>query len=239
MSEAVSSEMKAIVMKVPLYSAAGTLVEHIQLDGAELGGTVHAGLLRQALLAHEANRRAGTAKAKSRGETSHSGAKPWRQKHTGRSRAGSRNSPIWVGGGVAHGPRPRDYCQKLNKKMRRKALLSALLAKVQDGQLKLLQEIKLPAPKTKEMARLLKDLGAVRRFLIVLPGHDAVLWRCVRNIPGAAMSSVADLNAHQVLRARDVIFTRQAWELMLARAAPQGRAERPREDAARAPEGAQ
>jgi len=205
------------VMKVPVYDKAGELLEEMAVDEACFGGAVRKDLLRQAILAYEANQRAGTASTRTTGQGSHSGAKPWSQKHTGRARAGSRNSAIWVGGGVTHGPKPRDFSQKLNKKMRTRAVASAVLAKLRAGQVKIVDGIELAEPKTREMVRILKALGVQRSFLLVLPRHDATLWRCTRNIPGAWMMTVGEINAYQLVRARDVIFTRQAFQQVMER----------------------
>lgn len=209
------------MIQVPLYNMAGELQDELELDEARLGGQVRREVLRQAVLTYEANQRAGTAKAKTRSQTSYSDAKPWPQKHTGRARAGTRNSPIWVGGGVTFGPQPRDHSKKLNKKMRRRAVASALLGKIQSGEVKLLDALELPEPKTREMANVLKNLGVERSFLIVLPQHDSLLWRCTRNIPGASMMSARELNAYRLLWPREVIFTRDAFDLAVDRLARQ------------------
>ena len=203
------------MIKVPVYNMAGDLVEETELAESALGGTVSKDVLRQAIVTYEAKRRAGTAKAKSRGEVSYSGKKPWRQKHTGRARAGSRASPIWRGGGVAFGPVPRDYSKKINKKMRRKALTSAILAKLQAGELKILDSLELPQPKTSEMAKMLRNLGVQRTFLLVLPQHDPLVWRCTRNIAGSTVMTASELNAYEVVRAHEVIFTRESFDQVI------------------------
>jgi large subunit ribosomal protein L4 len=209
------------MIQVPLYNMDGELLEELQMDEARLGGEVRREVLRQAVLTYEANQRSGNAKTKTRSETSYSNAKPWPQKHTGRARAGSRNSPIWVGGAVTFGPQPRDYSKKMNKKMRRRAVASALLGKLQSGEVKLLDNLELPQPKTREMASVLENLGVERTFLIVLPDHDKVLWRCTRNIPGSGMMAARELNAYRLLRPRDVIFTREAFDQTVKRLAQQ------------------
>jgi len=211
------------MISVPVYSMDGEATADAQVDEARLGGTVNQAVLRQAILAYEANRRAGTAKTKTRAEVSYSGRKPWRQKHTGRARAGTRASPVWRGGGVALGPRPRDHSQKLNRKMRCRALASALLAKLQAGEVKVIERLELREAKTKEMAQFLKNLGVERAFLLVLPAHDPVLWRCTRNIPGAAMMTVDELNAYEVLRARHVLFTKDSFDQVFGVAREPGR----------------
>ena len=205
------------MIQIPVYSPSGDVVRQVEVEQSRLGGTVKKELLRQAVVAYEANARVGTAKAKTRAEVVGSGRKPWRQKGTGRARAGSVKSPIWVGGGVAHGPRPRDYSQKLNKKVRRKALRSALLAKMLDGEVKVIEALELPEPKTREMARILKNAGVQDSFLIVVPEHDDLLWRCTRNIPGSAVRTVLELNAREVLVQQHVVFTSEALRQVLER----------------------
>jgi len=205
-------------MEIPVYSIAGQVVDHLAVDEAALGGKPNMDLIRQAVLMYEANRRVGTAKAKNRHEVSGTARKPWSQKHTGRARHGTRTSPLWVGGGVAHGPRPRNWRQKMNKKARRQALNSAFLAKALDGEVLIVDNLELPQPKTSAMAAVLRALGVERTFLIVLPHHDAELWRCTRNIRGAAMMPCADLNAYEMIRPQRVIFTLEAARQFLARA---------------------
>lgn len=205
------------MIQLPIYNMAGEQQEELALDEARLGGEVRSAVLRQAVLTYEANQRAGTAKTKTRAETSYSNAKPWPQKHTGRARAGSRNSPIWVGGGVTFGPQPRDYSKKMNKKMRLRAVASALLGKLQSGDVAIVEDLALSQPKTREMADILEALGVERSFLIVLPEHDALLWRCTRNIPGSAMMAARELNAYRLLWAHDVIFTREAFDMTVER----------------------
>jgi len=205
------------MIQIPVYSPAGEVVSHVEVERSRLGGTVRRELLRQAVVAYEANARVGTAKAKTRAEVSGSNVKPWRQKGTGRARAGSRKSPIWVGGGVAHGPRPRDYSQKLNKKVRRKALLSALLAKMADGEVKVVENLELPEPKTRHVAAILRNIGVEKSFLLVVPRHDALLWRCTRNIAGSAVKAASELNAYEVLKRRYVVFTAEGLREVLER----------------------
>jgi large subunit ribosomal protein L4 len=203
-------------MDIPVYSTAGEVVSQFTVDEAALGGRPNMALVRQAILMFEANQRLGTAKAKRIGEIKRAGGKPWRQKHTGRARQGDRRSPIWVGGGAAHGPRPRDYRKKMPRTARRKAVCSAFLAKALDGEVIAVQDLQLPQPKTREMAAVLRNLGVQRSFLIVVPEHDAELWRCTRNIAGAAMMSCSDLNAYEMIRPSRVIFSLGALERFVA-----------------------
>jgi large subunit ribosomal protein L4 len=205
-------------MEIPVYSLAGQVTDQVAVDESALGGEPNMELIRQAVLTYEANRRVGTAQAKTRHEVAGSGAKPWPQKHTGRARHGTRTSPIWVGGGVTHGPRPRDYSKKMNRKARRQALYSAFLAKALDEEIIVVDELELPEPKTRHVARILDVLGVDRTFLIVVPEHDPVLWRCTRNIEGSAMMACPDLNAYEIIRPQKVIFTRRAMEQFLQKA---------------------
>ncbi len=216
-------------MEIPVYNTRGEPVDRAEVDEAVLGGEPNLELIRQAVLTYEANARTGTARAKRRSEVIRSGRKPWRQKHTGRARHGDRGSPIWKGGGVAHGPRPRDYSQKMNRKARRRALYSAFLAKAADGEVTVVERIELPDPRTREMAAVLKNLGVDGTFLIVLPEHDATLWRCTRNIEGAAMMACADLNAYAMIRPRRVIFTMEALTQFMDAAARECAAAAPAE----------
>ncbi len=205
-------------MQIPVYSPEGDLVEQVDVDEAVLGGKPNMALIRQAVLAHEANCRVGTARVKRRREVVRSGRKPWSQKHTGRARHGDRGSPIWVGGGSAHGPRPRDHSQRMPRKARRKATYSAFLAKALDGEVMALSEVPLPEAKTRHVAGILRNLGVEGTFLMVVLEHDAELWRCTRNIQGAAMCTWEELNAYRMIRPGRVIFLLGALERFLSRA---------------------
>jgi large subunit ribosomal protein L4 len=208
-------------MDIPIYSMAGDRLDRFTVEEATLGGEPNFDLLRQAIIMYEANKRVGTVQAKRIDEVKRTSAKPWRQKHTGRARHGDRRSPLWVGGGVAHGPRPRDYRKKMTRPMRRRALQSAFLAKAADGEVLVVDEIALRAKKTREVATMLDNLGVERSFLIVLPEYDSELWRCTRNIPGAAMTRASDLNAYSMVRPRQVIFTRAGLDAFISHAARQ------------------
>jgi len=207
-------------MDIPVYSTAGQVVDQVTVDEAALGGQPNMDLIRQALLMYESNQRVGTAKAKTRGERTGSNRKPRPQKHTGRARQGTRNSPLWVGGGVAHGPQPRDYRKRMTKAARRGAVRSAFLAKALDGEVLAVDALDLPAAKTKEMAAMLGRLGVDRTFLIVLEEPRPELWRCTRNIPGGGMTTSREVNAYELIKPRRVVFTRAALEAFL-RAATQ------------------
>lgn len=167
--------------------------------------TVHRAIVR--ILADQ---RRGTASTKKRGEVAGSGRKPWRQKGTGRARAGSIRSPLWRGGGIVFGPKPRDYSLALPKKMRRLALRSALSAKLAAGQLVVVESLALPAPKTKEAQAFLRAVASVPKALLVTAEPDASLRRAVRNLPGAKVTTVASLNPYEILAHDKVVFSREA-----------------------------
>ena len=139
------------------------------------------------------------------------GKKPWRQKGTGRARSGSNTSPLWVGGGRAFGPRPRDYSYTLPKKVRRLALTSALSARAADGQVYVLENLQLDAPKTREVAALLKKMGlAGRKTLLVMDAYDASVYRSTRNIPTVTTRAAHTVNAHDLLAADALVLTQKA-----------------------------
>ena len=196
--------------KVSVYNQEGQPVGEIELSDTVFGAEVNEALLHQAVVMYLANQRQGTASTKTRGEVRGGGRKPWRQKGLGRARHGSIRSPIWVGGGVVFGPKPRDYRQAMPKKARRAALRSALSAKVRDGALIVLDDLKLAQPKTKEMAGVLKRLGADRKPLIVLGERDPNVELSARNLPGAGTAQAADINVYQVLAHDPLVLTRAA-----------------------------
>lgn len=167
--------------------------------------TVHRAIVR--ILA---DRRRGTASTKKRGEVAGSGRKPWRQKGTGRARAGSIRSPLWRGGGIVFGPKPRDYSFSVPKKLRRLALRSALSAKLAAGKLIVVDSLALKAPKTKEAIALLRAIDALSKALVVTAEPDAVLSRAVRNLPGTKVTTAASLNPYEVLAHDKVVFSRDA-----------------------------
>jgi len=160
--------------------------------------------------AMHANRRSGTASVKNKSEVRGGGRKPWRQKGTGRARHGSRRSPIWRGGGIIFGPRPRSYEQRLPKKVRRRALYEALGCRVTD--IRILDEWGISEPKTREVARVLGNIDGREKPLLVTADGDTVLWKSSRNIPGCRLTRVDDLNPHLVLWHGKLVFTRAAAE---------------------------
>jgi large subunit ribosomal protein L4 len=182
-------------MKVPLRDMTGKVVDETELRDDIFGIVPNEPVMHQALIRQMANARVATARTKTRGEVSGGGRKPWRQKGTGRARQGSIRQPQWRGGGVVFGPRPgRNYRKAMPRKMRRLALRSALSAKVRDGQLIVLDELQMPAPKTKEMLNTLSGLTGTSSALILLPEKDTNLERSVTNVPQAKALHARYLN---------------------------------------------
>jgi len=196
--------------RVDVYNVDGEVVGEVELSDALFGAEVNEALMHQAVTAYLAAQRRGTASTKGRSEVRGGGRKPWRQKGTGLARAGSIRSPIWRGGGITFGPKPRDYTQALPKRMRRKALSSALSAKVRDGSLLVLDTIRLEEPKTKKVVSILEKLNVKGSALIVTPETDRTLVLSARNIPGVETRRAEDLNVYDLLGHAKVLMTRDA-----------------------------
>jgi large subunit ribosomal protein L4 len=186
-------------MFVPMYNAEGEAVGEIELLPDIFEVPVNVPLMHQALMRQLANARQGTHKTKSRGEVNRTKSKWYRQKGTGRARHGSRNANLFVGGGVAHGPRPRKYTKKMPRKMRRAALRSALSAKAMENQIIVLDELEMEAPKTSEMVALLGSLGLGQRVLVLLPERNELVEKSVRNLPQAKVLRASYLNIRDLL----------------------------------------
>ena len=189
-----------------LVSFQGEQVGEVDLGDAVFGAPVHAPAMHQVVVAQMANRRRGTQSAKTRGEVRGGGKKPWRQKKTGRARHGSIRSPLWTGGGVTHAPKPRDYSQKVNKKVRRLAMKSALSLKVRDELLTVVNSFDLNAPSTKAMLAFLTAVKA-RKPLIILPEGDEFVQKSARNVPGAKVINMGNINVYDLLNAGTLVLT--------------------------------
>jgi large subunit ribosomal protein L4 len=173
-------------------------------------------LMHQVVIAGLAGIRAGTHSTKTRGDVAGGGRKPWRQKGTGRARHGSIRSPQWVGGGVAHGPHPRDHSMRVNKKMRRGALRSALTDALQSGKLAVVSEIEFDEPKTRRAAELLGTLELAGRVLVVLdaPTDDGAVEKSFRNLADVRLAYAGGLGTYDVLRADRVLLTGAALDAL-------------------------
>jgi large subunit ribosomal protein L4 len=169
------------------------------------------------VVAYNAAQRMGTACTKNVGEVAGTNKKPWRQKGTGRARAGSFQSPLWRGGGVVFGPKPRDFGKKVSRKTRQLALRKALSARLQAGDVLLVDDLKLETAKTKEFAGVLSALDVKGTTLFVAQAADEKLSRASRNVPNVCLTTTDTLNTYEVLRSDKLIFTRGAFEQLEAR----------------------
>ncbi len=203
--------------EIAIKDKAGADLGKATLEPEALGGKVRTRLLQEACVMYEANRRVGTHCTKTRADLiSFSNRKPWRQKGTGRARAGTRRSPLWRKGGTIFGPKPRDYSYSMPQKSRRRAVQSALLSKFRDGEALIVDDLAIAEPKTKQVRALLSALGLVDgTVLVVTAKYDELFWRAARNIAKLAVLPVAELNAYEVLRAHRVLLSREAYEAAL------------------------
>jgi large subunit ribosomal protein L4 len=202
-------------MKIQSYKAGK--VGETELDGAPFGDKVLYRSLKDAVVMHQANQRLGTVSTKGRSDVAGSRKKPWKQKHTGRARAGDRKSPIWRGGGIVFGPHPRDFSYHMPAKARRVALRSALFGKIADSELVMADIGKFDAPSSKSARKILADLGAPRRALVVLNAADDNVWKSFRNFPSVTVRTAADLCAYDVLNGGLVIAETEALTALAER----------------------
>jgi large subunit ribosomal protein L4 len=187
-------------------SASGTKAGTVELDDAMFGVEPNVHVMHQVVTAQLAARRSGTQSTKTRAEVRGGGAKPWKQKGTGRARAGSNRSPIWVGGGVSHAPKPRSYAQRTPKKMIRLALKSALSDRLAAERI-LVIDWDLEAPSTKAALAILQANEVSGRILAVLRPEDEAVWKSLRNLPDVHVCGIGELNAYDVLVSDWLLFT--------------------------------
>jgi large subunit ribosomal protein L4 len=203
--------------KLAVHDIKGNETGSIQLPDEIFGGKVNEAVLHQAVVMYQANLRQGTASTKTRGEVSGGGRKPWRQKGTGRARAGSSRSPLWHKGGIVFGPHPREFSYALPKKTRIVALRASLNAKFQSKQLLCVEDIELAQPKTKEFAAILKAFKLRGKVLALLDGANAGTTLASRNIPFLSLTRASDINAYDVMKNKTVLVTKSAIENLLKR----------------------
>ena len=196
---------------VALYDIKGQNIGDIALSEEIFGQPVNAAVMHEVVVAHLANCRQGTQSAKTRSEVSGGGKKPWRQKGTGRARQGSTRSPQWRHGGVVFAPKPRDYTIRVNKKVKRLAMKSALSSKVDGNELIVFDALDIEAPKTKEMVKVLKAVD-VKKALIVLADKDEKVERASANIEGVKTTLVGTLNVYEILKYEKLILTKASVE---------------------------
>ncbi len=196
--------------KVNVYNILGEQVEEIDLKDDVFGVEVNEHILYEVVKNQLANKRQGTQSVKTRAEVRGGGKKPWRQKGTGRARQGSIRAPHWVGGGVSFAPKPRDYSYKVPKKVKRLAMKSALSSKVLNDEIIVLDELSLDEPKTKEMAKILSNIKAGKKALIVMDKKDMNVIKSARNIPNVQVVFVNTLNVYDILNFDSFIITKDA-----------------------------
>jgi large subunit ribosomal protein L4 len=192
---------------VDVVNAKNETVDRCELPEAIFSAPVKPHLLHEVVRMQLAKRRQGTAETKGRSDVSGGGKKPWKQKGTGRARAGSTRSPLWRHGGTVFGPHPRSYEFGVPKAIRRQALLAALTSKAQAGAIRVLESLGLERPSTKAMAALLKGAGVAGKALVVLPARDETLEKSARNLPAVRVLTVQGLNVYDVLKADTLVLT--------------------------------
>ena len=195
---------------IKIYNQTGAETGTLELNESVFGVEYNEALIHQVVVAQQNNKRQGTKSSLTRTEVRGGGIKPWRQKGTGRARQGSIRSPQWVGGGVVFAPKPRDFSQKVNKKANRKALCSALSAKLADQNMIVVDKIELTAPKTKEVATILKALNVERRTLLVVAPEDANVVRAANNLPNVKTIASNLVNVYDIVANEKFVATEQA-----------------------------
>ncbi len=193
-------------MKAQVLSLEGKEIREIELADEVFNIEVSEGSIYHAIRNELANMRVGGASTKSRSEVKGSGAKPWRQKGTGRARAGHKRSPIWVGGGIVFGPKPRDYSYKLPKKIKRLAIKSILSLKAKENKIRVVEDFTIESGKTKELVKVLKNLVPEERTILVLKDDDVMLKRAGRNIPWLGFLAYNRLRAHDLFYCKNLVL---------------------------------
>ncbi|MBN1913821.1 MAG: 50S ribosomal protein L4 [Candidatus Omnitrophica bacterium] len=209
--------MEAI--SLPIYNAEGREIDTVELDTHIFDGKINKAVIYQAVNAFRANQRMGLAQAKTRGEVSGGGRKPWRQKGTGRARIGSTRSPLWRHGGVTFGPVPRDFSYKLPAKIRSSALRSALCAKIKENNFMVVDSFKIDEPKTKIAVKILQGLkiDTKKSTLLLLDKVDQNAKLALKNIAFLYVSRVADTNVYEVLTHKKLVITREGLQSLIKR----------------------
>lgn len=206
-SKSVSPEKHGLVT---VFNSSGKEVGSVQLDKKIFDGTVNKAVLYQAILMYNANRRQGNASTKTRGDVSGGGKKPWRQKGTGRARAGSSRSPLWRGGGVIFGPHTRDFHYNLPQKIKRVALISSINSKLNEGKVMGIEEIEIKEPKTKKFKAMLDALKLKGKSLFVLEMIDENIKRSSRNLQEVVVKNYKDFSTMDVLGCDTVVMSKES-----------------------------
>jgi large subunit ribosomal protein L4 len=188
----------------------------VSLPAGLVDERVRYSLIKEAVVMYEANKRQGTHSSKTRAEIAGTTKKPWRQKGTGRARPGTKKSPIWKGGGVVFGPRPRDHSYSINRKQRQLATRSALFGKLRDSEVIVLEGLSLDKPSTKTLAAALSAAGVHGSCLVGTMDYDKNLILSARNLPGVLVSRLCNFNARDVVTSRTIVLLREAFDSVLA-----------------------
>ena len=204
-------------MKIAIKNLAGKNSGELEVKFALVENGKGTQAVHDTVVAHQAAQRSGTACTKTVGDVQGSNKKPWKQKGTGRARAGSFRSPLWAGGGVVFGPQPRDFAKKISKKTRSLALRKALSERLKAGDVVVVDDLKLSSAKTKEFVGLMSTLELKGTTLVISTGVDKNLTLASRNIPTVALATSDSLNTYDVLRPDKLLFTRSAFEKVEAR----------------------
>jgi large subunit ribosomal protein L4 len=206
-------------MKIPLHDLQGQAQGEIEIGFSVIENGKGTQAVHDAVVAYRAHQRSGTACTKTMGEVAGTGKKPWRQKGTGRARAGSFQSPLWRGGGVVFGPKPREFEPGAPKRVRQLALRKALSERLRAGDVRVVEDLALSSPKTKAFLAVLSALQLDQGSLLIVAGGDRNLRLASRNVNGVELASAEALHAYQVLRPQHLLFTRRALEQVSTRLA--------------------
>lgn len=196
--------------KVALYDMSGAQIGELELNDSVFGIEPNQAVMYDFVKMQLANKRVGTSSTKTRAEVRGSGKKPWRQKGTGRARVGSRRNPVWTGGGIAFGPKPREYSYRLPRKARRLAMKSALSSKVLENNLIVVDQLSFDEPRTKQMVATLQALNSSKKTLVVTADGDANITKSTRNIPGVKPLRVDFINVYDLLKYDTLLITKDA-----------------------------
>ncbi len=205
-------------MKVDLYTQEGASAgKKVDLPASIFEVEPNDHLIYQAVVTEMTNRRIGSHSAKNRSAKRGGGAKPWRQKGTGRARAGSNRSPIWVGGGVTFPPQPQEYKKRMNKKAKQNARRSAFAYRAKEGNVLVIEDIQVAEPSTKRIATLIKDLELTEKKVILLTGeHDESLYLSVRNLQSVALKNASSASTYDILNAQVLVITQSGLDALTA-----------------------
>ncbi len=196
--------------KVALYDMSGAQIGELELNDSVFGIEPNQAVMYDFVKMQLANKRVGTSSTKTRAEVKGSGKKPWRQKGTGRARVGSRRNPVWTGGGIVFGPKPRDFSYRLPRKVRKLAMKSALSSKVLENNLIVVDQLSFDEPRTKQMVATLQALNSSKKTLVITADGDANITKSARNIPGVKPLRVDYINVYDLLKYDTLLITKDA-----------------------------